>query len=550
MLISNEKTLSIYDSYKKKLIRINLEGRGKDNPIKIYSCGPTVYNYLHIGNLFAVYLGDILTKSLKYCGAEVNFCLNITDIGHLVSDGDNGQNVSSSEDKMEKIAKIKNQSPLEIAKFYTDDFIKQAGAINITLPDGRLMPRATDYINEQMQLAIELLLSSRAKILEDGIYYDFKANSDINLEGLPFSEGSNEFTRRDIIGENNKKPEDFSLWKFVDENTIQKFKFSDFSNIKSYKQLIDKHPEIVEKWGVPGWHSECVAMICSVLGLGQESNSNISNNFSFTRFSDNTKLNPVIDIHTGGEDHYSVHHKNEILESRSLGFELSNAWVHNKFLLVDSKKMSKSAGNVYLIVGNLKETGFVSIEEAGNSNGYNFTPISYRLLLLEHHFGQQINFTFDKLQSSQNRLTSLKKMTNMVYQYCLFKGVHLDRVGFDSSLKHDFEYLLLDNLDTPKVMEKFQTEITELVGLVNSDYKNNDNLELIIERIKTLAKLDKMVLNLDLFYTPSVKLNNLVNARMIAKTNKDYPKADLIRQSITDLGFYIDDCVFGSVVYL
>lgn len=273
--------------------------------VKIYSCGPTVYNYAHIGNMRAYIFMDTLRKVLKYNGYNVEHVMNITDVGHLVSDADDG------EDKMAKTARIENKSVYEIAKKYTDAFMGDIEKLNIDKPEH--IAKATDHISEMEEYVNEILKNGYAYETSKGIYFDTsklpeygKMLSNNNIDELKAG-------ARIEVDEEKRNPQDFALW------------------IKAPKEHIMKWDS---KWGLcyPGWHIECSAMSRKYLG-------------------------DKFDIHTGGVDHIPIHHENEIAQAiGATGKTQANYWMHVEFLLIDSGKMSKSLGNVYRI-SDLEEKG-------------------------------------------------------------------------------------------------------------------------------------------------------------------------------------------------
>lgn len=264
--------------------------------VQMYSCGPTVYNVAHIGNLRAYICGDILKKTLRYNGYQIEDVMNITDVGHLVGDGDDG------EDKVETTARKMGVHPLQIAQKYTDIFMQDLKRLNIT-PAKHIVP-ATQCIQGMIELIKTLEAKGCTYRTSDGIYFDASTFPDY----FQLSKGSLEGNiggARVALGE-KRNINDFALWKFVSPNTIQKWD---------------------SPWGVgcPGWHIECSAISMQHL--------------------------PVpFDIHTGGVDHIPVHHTNEIAQTQSAtGKKMCNFWFHNEFMTIDGGKMSKSLGNVYSV---------------------------------------------------------------------------------------------------------------------------------------------------------------------------------------------------------
>lgn len=266
-----------------------------DNFIKMYTCGPTVYNYAHIGNLRSYIFPDILKKLLTFIGYEVKQIINFTDVGHLVSDADEGA------DKIEKAAAETGKSAWEISEFYAQVFKKDIEALNITFPSK--FTYATKYIEEQINMVKTLEEKGLTYNTSDGVYYDTSKFQDYGKMAKLDVEGLDEGTRVDFKEKRNKT--DFALWKLSPED--------------QQRQMEWESP-----WGkgFPGWHIECSAMIFAELGQH-------------------------IDIHTGGTDHIPVHHTNEIAQSEGAsGEKFVNYWLHGAFLVLDKNmKMSKSEGN-------------------------------------------------------------------------------------------------------------------------------------------------------------------------------------------------------------
>lgn len=312
--------------------------------VSLYACGPTVYAYAHIGNLRTFIFEDILKRVLLYNNYKINHIMNITDVGHLTSDADTG------EDKMEKGSAREGKSAWEIAEFYTKAFLADSKLLNI-IPATKY-PRATEHINEQIDLIKNLEQKGFTYQTNDGVYFDTSKLSDYgklaNLKNQSLRAGA-----RVEIGD-KKNPTDFALWKFSPSDKKRQMEWP-------------------SPWGVgfPGWHVECSAM--SVKYLGQP-----------------------FDIHCGGIDHISVHHTNEIAQSEA-AFDkpLANIWMHGEFLLIGSDKMAKSGEN-FLTLQSLIEKGI--------------SPLAYRYFLLQTHYRKQLTFSSEALQAAQTGLNHLYKL--------------------------------------------------------------------------------------------------------------------------------------------
>ena len=279
------------------------------NRVKMYTCGPTVYYYAHIGNLRAYLFMDNLRRVLKYNGYSLLHAMNITDVGHLESDADEG------EDKMSKAARRENKDPYEIAKFYTEKFMIDLGKLNIDIPE--VICKATDHIKEMEEYVQTIIKHGYAYETKDTIYFD---TSKLDKYGIlsNIKVDEQKAGARVEFDSEKKNVTDFALWIKAPENHIMKWDTF---------------------WGkcYPGWHIECSAMGRKYLG-------------------------EHFDIHTGGIDHIPIHHENEIAQSKGYSGQIpANWWMHCEFLLIDGGKMSKSLGNVYTL-NDLEEKGFSAMD--------------------------------------------------------------------------------------------------------------------------------------------------------------------------------------------
>ena len=358
--------------------------------VGFYGCGPTVYNYAHIGNLRAYVLHDVLVRSLRRAGYEVNHVMNITDVGHLSDDGDDG------EDKMVKSAEERGKSVLEIADFYTKAFFNDTDRMNITRPT--VVCKATDHIAEMIAL-IE-------RIEKNGFTYFAGGNLYFDISRFP-SYGELALLRMDDLkagarieqDENKKNPYDFVLW----------FTKSKFEN----QALVWDSP-----WGrgYPGWHIECSAMSMKYLG----------ENF---------------DIHAGGIDHIPIHHTNEIAQSEAALMgngegrkRWVNYWLHNEFLLLDKGKMAKSAGN------------FLTLQSLINEG---FDPLDYRYFLLGGHYRSQLQFSMESLKGARNsRLSLVDKVRSLAEK----AGKNAESSEKTAKYMEGFNAALEDDLSTPRAL--------------------------------------------------------------------------------------------------
>ena len=279
--------------------------------VRIYTCGPTVYNFQHIGNYASYIYWDLLVRTLKANGYQVKRVLNLTDVGHLTSDGDEG------EDKLEKGAAREGKSVYEIADMYSNDFLKNFRSLHLTEPD--VIAKATDYIDADMNAVDKMTENGFTYETEDGVYFDtskFDGYADfarLDLKGLQAG-------ARVGFNDEKRNVSDFAVWKFIKPGEKHAMRW-----------------DYLGRPGYPGWHLECSTIIHEELG-------------------------EPIDIHTGGIDHIPIHHTNEIAQSFALsGKPLANVWLHANFITIDGEKISKSLGNVYLLT-DLAERGFKPLD--------------------------------------------------------------------------------------------------------------------------------------------------------------------------------------------
>ncbi len=313
--------------------------------VTMYTCGPTVYHYAHIGNLRTYIMEDILEKSLNYVGFNVTRCMNITDVGHLSSDADTG------DDKMVKASKKEHKSVLEIAKFYTDAFFKDFEDLNIKKPE--IISPATENISEYIKIIEKLLSDGYAYEAGGNIYFDTSKLDNYYVLTNQDTEDLIGGVRDTVeIDDNKKNKADFVLWFTKSKFESQELKWDSPFGV-----------------GYPGWHIECSGISIKYLG-------------------------EYLDIHCGGVDNIFPHHTNEIAQSESfLGHKWCNYWVHGEHLNDASGKMSKSKGDT-LTVSTLKDKGY--------------NPLSYRFLCLQSHYRKQLTFSYDSLDGAENAYKKLK----------------------------------------------------------------------------------------------------------------------------------------------
>jgi len=442
----------------------------KNREVGLYTCGPTVYHYAHIGNLRTYIAEDFLKKVLKFLGYKVNHVMNITDVGHLVSDADDGV------DKMELGAKREGKSVWDIANFYTQAFFKDFDSLNCSRPD--ILCKATEHINEMIDLIKRIEENGYTYKISDGIYFDTSKFKDYGvLVGKSHIEGIKSGARVEYNPE-KRNPSDFALWKFSPKNEKRQMEWD-------------------SPWGIgfPGWHIECSAMSMKYLG-------------------------ETFDIHCGGVDHIPIHHTNEIAQAESAtGKKFVNYWIHSEFLIIGKDtKMSKSAGN-FLTLNSLIESGF--------------SPMDYRYFCSQAHYRKQLEFSFEALESAKNSLRTLKNIVSM-----------LKEESTEMVLNKNSDYYLsfLDAISNDVNIPQAVAVLWEV--LRNNSIKTSEKLGFINE-------IDK-VLSFNLMEDENVKIPDeiikMVEERTNAKKEKNFAKADEIRNKIKELGWMLEDTPKGTKI--
>ena len=441
------------------------------NEVTMYTCGPTVYHYAHIGNLRTYIAEDILEKSLNYLGYNVNRVMNITDVGHLSSDADTG------EDKMVKGAQREHKTVMEIAEYYTKCFKEDCDKLNIKWPE-TVIP-ATSLIDYYIEFINVLIKKNYAYLSNGNVYFDTSKLNDYYKLTNHTKEELLSGVRETVEEDTNKKNKtDFVLW-------FTKSKFED-------QELKWDSP-----WGLgyPGWHIECSCISLKYLG-------------------------EHLDIHCGGVDNIFPHHTNEIAQTESyLGAKWCNYWVHTEHLNDSTGKMSKSKGE-FLTVSLLQ------------AKGYN--PLSYRLFCLQSHYQNQLVFTYESLDGTENAYNKLISKIKSIEP----DDSQINEEDFDK-YNNRFKNALADNLNTSNA-------ITVLYDVIKSNINNNTKLSLI-------SSFDK-VLSLDLLKEDNAIDNKLqtyiekmIEKRNIAKSNKDFSLADSIRNELLEKGIIIKDTREGTI---
>lgn len=442
------------------------------NEVRIYSCGPTVYSYAHIGNFRAYIFMDTLRRVLKYNGYTLKHVMNITDVGHLESDADEG------EDKMEKAARKENKNPYEIAEFYTKAFLEDINRLNIEMPE--IIAKATEHIPEMLSFVKEIIANGFAYETSKGIYFDISKLNQYPVLSNRNVEEQIAGARVDVDPE-KRNPYDFAIWIKAPENHIMKWD---------------------SPWGLsyPGWHIECSAMGRKYLG-------------------------EEFDIHTGGVDHIPTHHENEIAQSKgACGKIPAKFWLHVEFLQVDGGKMSKSLGNVYTIT---------QLEEKG------IEPLAYKLFCYTAHYRTQLNFTFEGAISAQKTLNRLRE------------GFFKHTQGTEKIEKEIIEEYKMKFLETINDDLNIPAAMGIIWDIVRNERKSQQFAELLLEFDKVLGldlKNAKKYIEENKKIEVPDEIKELVEKRKIARENKEWSKADQLRDEIKEKGYLVKDTKEGMTV--
>ena len=422
--------------------------------VKVYTCGPTVYASPHIGNWVAFIYWDILIRTLRLNGYNVTRTMNITDVGHLVSDEDEG------EDKLEKGARREGKTVWEVAEFYTKEFLKGMQDLNLIKPEN--LSKATDFIPEQIEIIDNLSRKGFTYITSDGIYFNtakfpkYANFAHLDLENLKAGARVN-------FNPEKKNLSDFALWKWSPKDQKRGMEW-----------------EYCGRMGFPGWHLECSAIAINTLG-------------------------ETIDIHTGGIDHIPVHHTDEIAQSETFtGKTFSNYWLHCNHMTSEGKKISKSLGNGFTLEQIMLQ---------------GFSPMDFKMFVLQSQYRTESNFSFENLKSAQNRLKNWQNIANLRWQIKGSDG-EIPSLAAKQAILEEVN----DNLDTPKALAKIDEIFGEIIK-ANPEKLNYDNLLELLEFIDKLLGLNLITSTPDIPDEIKIKIIERNNAR----AEKNWAKSDEIR---------------------
>jgi len=480
--------MKLYSTLDKKIVEIE---PNNDGVISMYNCGPTVYYRMHLGNIRAYVNWDILHRALLYLGYKVNRVMNITDVGHMTSQDDFGDDFG--EDKMDRQAEREGVEPIDIANKYINTVLDDYRALHILAPNGKEIPedlnhenvseygwtRATEYIEEMIEIIKRMEERGYTYETDQAIYFDVTKIPDYTIFTGQKLEEKNVGVREEVgVDPDKRNPADFVLW---------------MKKVGKYEDHLMNWPS---PWGdgFPGWHIECSAMGTAILG----------ENF---------------DIHTGGIDHIPVHHANERAQNiGAFGHPVVKYWVHNEWLVnKDDEKLSKSKG-----ADTLPE-----ILELG------YDPMDVRYLFISVGYRVKMNFSLEALDGARNSRLALEKK---VLELGEKKGNLLPK--YVESFKKELE----NNLNISGVLAL----VNEMLKSENTD---EDKLATILDFDRVLGLgLDNIKKDEGYSEGDSATLDRLLKERLEARENKDYAKADSIRDQIAELGYKVIDGPDGQSV--
>jgi len=448
-----------------------------ENEAKIYTCGPTVYNYAHIGNLRTYIFEDILRRIMEYAGYQITHVMNVTDVGHLTGDDDDG------EDKMLKSSRETGRSVWDIAQYYTDAFFKDTDKLNILRPHTAC--RATEHIPDMINLIMKLENNGHTYTAGGNVYFSIDTFPDYGkMAGLKLDDLQS--GARIEVDTSKKNPKDFVLW---------------FTNSKFENQVMVWD----SPWGrgYPGWHVECSAMSMKYLG-------------------------PHFDIHCGGTDHINVHHTNEIAQSEAAtGVKWVNYWLHGEFLIDDTGKMSKSKGD-FLTLSYLIDKGY--------------DPLDYRYFCMGAHYRSQLQFSFNALDAAKNARLNLKERIRIIKDTCNDQS---DMKAEELSVKGR-EYLELFNEHVGKDLN-VSRGLADLWQTIKDQLLPEQEKLFIVMQMDSVFGLSLLEFENDDIETISKEVDSLISERKVARENRNFSRADEIRDIIQQMGIVIKDTPEGTI---
>jgi len=459
----------------------------KKGEATLYTCGPTVYNQLHVGNWVAYVRWDTLVRMLKCSDYTVTRVMNITDVGHLTDDADDG------EDKMEKGARREGKTAWDIARLYTEDFMQGMTTLNLLPPEH--ITKATEHIDIQLDLVRRLKAKGYTYQIGDGIYFDtakFPAYADfaqLNLDELKAG-------ARVQVNHEKRNASDFALWKFTPAGQKRDMEW------ETPADIVD---DGIARKGFPGWHLECSAMAMHYLG-------------------------DTMDIHTGGIDHIPVHHTNEIAQSTAATDKpFAHFWLHNAHLLSKGTKISKSLNNGFTLE---------DIAEKG------FSAMDFRMFVLQSHYRTESNFTWENVAAARARLQRWREVASLRWQTdkAGTDGDELKKTF--SAAKTTILASLQDDMDTPTALRT----IDQLFGTRENKKLPLDAQQTFTDTITFIDDLLGLRL---IDSTPDISdaHKSTIAERETARTNKEWQRSDALRDELHSAGIGLNDTPGGSLWY-
>ena len=463
----------------------------KEGLVSLYTCGPTVYDYPHVGNWASYIYWDTLVRILNYSDFDVTRVLNITDVGHLISDADEG------EDKLEKGARREGKTAQEIAKFYTEYFMQGMSRLNLIPP--KYIAKATDYIPQQLDLVRSLKTNGYTYQLDDGIYFDtakFPNYADfahLKLEDL--KAGAR-------VEHNSAKhnTSDFALWKFTPIGTTRDMQWQTPADIYE-----GSNPPM----GFPGWHLECSAIAMAL-------------------------LSKTIDIHTGGIDHIPVHHTNEIAQSEAAtGQIFSHYWIHANHIKINGTKVSKSLGNGYTLE---------DLDKKG------FSPLDLRMFILQGHYRSEGNFTFESLTAATNRLHNWRNIAAIRHQTYDTLEADSEKSSNDNNLQlyttsQAVAEAIANDLGTPEALRIIDEAFSRIASVKSLAAIDQDSFNNLLHTIDALLGLELVA------STPDINddVKRLILRRKQAREKNDWNESDKLRAELLKLGIAVRDTAHDTI---
>lgn len=532
-------SIQLHNTLTKNLDEFKSQKAGK---VTLYTCGPTVYNYLHVGNWVAYIAWDTLVRMLRANNYDVERVMNITDVGHLTSDADDG------EDKLEKGAKREGKTAWDVAEFYSQDFLAGMKRLNLLPPEH--ITKATDYIDQQLALVRTLKEKGYTYQIDDGIYFDTsKFQAYPNFAGLDLA--AQQAGARVTFNEEKRNPADFALWKFTPAGEKRDMEWptptdlleasangSQATHADAMQGEAEHRTEPYTKYGegeaedatqqsaasnsgvsgsagqpsvavstpvmgFPGWHLECSAMAMDILG-------------------------DTLDIHTGGIDHIPVHHTNEIAQSEAAsGVRFSNYWLHNNHMKVNGTKISKSLQNGFTL-DDLNERGF--------------SEMDFRMFVLQSHYRSEGNFTFENVGAAHNRLHRWRNISALRHQTHDTLQEDDDKTVSLRATSQALVEALSNDLDTPEVLRLIDEAFAQIENIAVQRIHHH-GLDQLIDTIDDILGLSLRA------STPDItdEQKQLVLQRQRARDNKDWAESDRIRDELAVHKIEVKDTPSGPI---